>query len=78
MSLFKIRMNLGTGAYMQLWISYNGGEYEQMGERTGTGLGTFILPVKPKRCDHIRFKLEGSGDAAIYSISRIMEVGGDG
>ena len=77
-SLFKIRMNLGTGAYMQLWISYNGGEYEQMGERTGTGLGTFILPVKPKRCDHIRFKLEGSGDAAIYSISRIMEVGGDG
>ena len=77
-SLFKIRMNMGAGAYMQLWISYNNGEWEMMGERTGTGLGTFVLPVIPKRCDHIRFKLEGSGDAAIYSISRMMEVGGDG
>ncbi len=77
-SLFKIRMDMAAGAYMQLWISYNGGDWEMMGERTGTGLGTFILPVMPKRCDHIRFKLEGSGNAAIYSISRLMEVGGDG
>ena len=77
-SLFKMRMNLAAGAYMQLWISYNGGDWEMMGERTGTGLGTFILPVIPKRCDHLRFRLRGSGDMRVYSITRYVEVGSDG
>ena len=77
-SMFKIRMRMDEGASMQLYIQYNGGEWEYMGQRSGTGLGTFILPVIPKRCDHIRYRLEGTGDARIYSISRIMEVGGDG
>ena len=77
-SMFKIRMKMAEGATMQLYIQYNGGEWESMGTRTGTGLGTFVLPVIPKRCDHVRYKLVGTGDAAIYSISRMMEVGGDG
>ena len=77
-SMFKIRMNMAEGAFMQLYIQYNNGEWEYMGQRQGTGLGTFVLPVIPKRCDHIRYRLEGIGDVKIYSISRIMEVGGDG
>jgi len=77
-SMFKIRMKMAEGATMQLYIQYNGGEWESMGTRTGTGLGTFVLPVIPKRCDHVRYKLVGTGDAAIYSISRMMEAGGDG
>lgn len=77
-SMFKIRMYLGPDATMKLSIQYNGGEWEEMGTRSGNQLGTFILPVIPKRSDHIRYRLEGSGDVRIYSISRIMEVGGDG
>lgn len=77
-SMFKIRMELEQDATVQLYMKYNDGEYEYIGERTGTTLRTFVLPVKPKRCDHVRFKLTGSGGAKIYDISRIMEVGGDG
>ena len=77
-SMFKIRMSMEEGAEMTLYIRYNNGKWEKMGTRKGTGLGTFVLPVIPKRCDHVRFKLEGKGDATIYSISRILEVGGDG
>ncbi len=77
-SMFKIRMSLDEDAWMKLYIQYNGGEWVYMGERTGTGLGTFVLPVVPRRCDHIRYKLEGEGGMKLYSISRIMEVGGDG
>ena len=77
-SMFKIRMNMAEGATMNLYMQYNGGEWEHMGQRTGTGLGSFTLPVIPKRCDHVRYKLTGSGDVAIYTISRMMEVGGDG
>lgn len=77
-SMFKIRMSMEEGAEMTLYIRYNNGKWEKMGTRKGTGLGTFVLPVIPKRCDHVRFKVEGKGDATIYSISRILEVGGDG
>lgn len=77
-SLFKIRMELEENAWVRLYMQYDGGEWELKGERTGTSLKTFVLPVIPKRCDHVRFKLEGHGGATIYDISRIMEVGGDG
>ena len=79
LSLFKIRMYLDPAAHMKLWIKYNDNPlYESMGERRGNNMRTFILPVVPKRCDHLRFKITGHGEAKIYDLSRIMEVGGDG
>lgn len=77
-SMFKIRMELEANAWVKLYMQYNGGEWELAGERTGEQLQTFVWPVIPKRCDHVRFKLEGNGGATIYDISRITEVGGDG
>ena len=81
LSMFKIRMYLdpAPGTYMRLWIKYDDNAlYEFMGERTGHDMRTFVLPVIPKRCDHCRFKITGHGEARVYDISRIMEVGGDG
>ena len=79
LSMFKIRMYLEPGAKINLWIKYDEEAlYTNMGERTGNSLKTFILPVKPKRCDHLRFKITGKGNMRIYDLSRIMEVGGDG
>ena len=77
-SQFKIRIALGENAYMKLYMQYNGGEWELKGQKTGTDLQTFVLPVVPKRCDHVRFRIEGHGACEIYDISRIMEVGGNG
>ena len=77
--MFKIRMYLDPAARMKLWIKYNDSPlYEDMGERRGTEMRTFVLPVVPKRCDHLRFKISGHGDMKIYDVSRVMEVGGDG
>jgi len=77
-SLFKIRVELGKGANLKLYMQYDNNPYKYIGEKRGEKLRTFVLPVKPKRCDHVRFRLEGQGDVTIYDISRIMEVGGDG
>lgn len=77
-SMFKIRMGLEENSSMSLYMQYNGGDWILQAEKTGTGLKTFILPVKPKRCDHVRYKIVGQGPATIYDISRVMEVGGDG
>ena len=79
LSMFKIRMYLDPEAYMRLWIKYDDNAlYELMGERRGHDMRTFVLPVIPKRCDHCRFKITGHGEARIYDLSRVMEVGGDG
>lgn len=79
LSMFKIRMYLDPDSKMKLWIKYNDSPlYEDMGERRGNQMRTFVLPVVPKRCDHLRFKITGEGDMKIYDLSRIMEVGGDG
>ena len=79
LSMFKIRMYLDPSAHMNLWIKYDDNAlYENMGERRGNQLRTFVLPVVPKRCDHLRFKITGRGDMKVYDLSRIMEVGGDG
>jgi hypothetical protein len=80
LKLFKIRMFLDPEGWMQLWIKYDENRlYERIGERRrGHDMRTFILPVVPKRCDHLRFKITGHGDMKVYDLSRIMEVGGDG
>lgn len=78
-SMFKIRMYLDPDAWMKLWIKYNEDAlYTLMGERSGSEMRTFVLPVIPKRCDHMRFKITGHGDMKLYDLSRIAEVGGDG
>ena len=78
-SRFDIRMYLGNGASAKLWIQYNDdGIWRDKGEITGTRMKSFVLPVVPIRCDHLRFKMTGTGDFRIYSICRILEVGSDG
>ena len=79
LSMFKIRMYLAPESVMRLWIKYDDNPlYELLGERHGSELRTFVLPVIPKRCDHLRFKITGKGEMKVYDISRVMEVGGDG
>jgi len=79
LSMFKIRMYLDPTAWMKLWIKYDENPlYELMETRTGSEMRTFVLPVIPKRCDHLRIKITGHGDMRIFDVSRIMEVGGDG
>ena len=44
----------------------------------GTRSDSFSVPVRPRRCDHLQLRLEGTGAARLYSITKIMEGGGDG
>ena len=79
MSRFDIRMYLEDKAKASLEIMYDGsGEWESKGEITGSVKKNMVLPVIPKRCDHLRFRMRGKGSMRIYSICRIMEVGADG
>ena len=77
-SRFNIRMFLRETTKARLYIQYNDGAWEDMGEIRGNRMRSFVLPVIPRRCDHLRFRIEGKGEIRIYSISRVMEVGADG
>ena len=73
-----IRMSLDAGATMQVYIQYDSsGVWEKLWDMTGKNLRTFSFPVRPNRCDHFRLKLEGTGGAKIYSITKTLEQGSD-
>jgi hypothetical protein len=79
MSRFDIRMYLEEGGWAQLEIMYDSdGEWVRQGEIRGKRMKTFVLPVIPRRCDHLRFRIKGKGTFRIYSIGRYVEVGSDG
>lgn len=77
-SRMNFRMKLEVGTYVQLFIEYDSsGNWEHVWNVTGKGTKMFSIPVRPKRCDHFRFKLVGKGDAKIFSYSKTYEEGSD-
>jgi len=79
LSRFNIRMSLGAGSTARLYIQYDSdGEWRPQGaEMRAANVRTFTLPVIPRRCDHMQWKLCGRGEAKLYSIAKIYEAGSD-
>lgn len=79
LSRFNLRMLLPVGNFVHLWIQYDGdGTWHDEGEIRGHQMKSFMVPVIPRRCDHLQFRITGYGPCTIYSIGRVLEVGSDG
>lgn len=77
-SRFQVRMQMTQGARATLYIQYNSdGIWHRKADMTGKGIKTFLIPVVPIRCDHMKLKFTGTGDVKIYSISKLLEEGSD-
>ena len=77
-SRLDVRMSLELGARVYFFVQYNStGEWEQLYTMTGTTLQSFPVPIKPRRCDHLRLKIVGVGEAKIFSICKTIEQGSD-
>ena len=73
---FRVKLNKGTS--FKLLMQYDSdGVWHDRGTVNGDRLNTFTLPVIPRRCDHLRFKLVGTGEFQLFSITRIYEAGSD-
>lgn len=78
LSRFDFRMELGVGAQMRVEVQFDSsGQWEPRGTVQGQGLRTFVLPVRGRRCDHMRIRLVGVGACRIVSMLRTMEKGSD-
>ena len=77
-SRLDVRMSLELGTRVYFFAQYNStGAWEPLGTMTGTTLQSFGVPMKPRRCDHLRLKIVGVGEAKIYSICKTIAGGSE-
>lgn len=74
----SVRMVLEPGSDVTISAQYDScGSWESLGFFTGTDLRSFTVPVRPRRCDHLRLRLEGKGKAMVFAITKSMSEGSD-
>ena len=77
-SRLDVRLSLGLGTKVTFYAEYDsGGVWEHLFTMEGTTLRTFAIPIRPKRCDHMRLKVVGVGEAKIFSVCKTIEQGSD-
>ena len=77
-SRLDVRMSLKVGTRVYFYVEYDStGKWEHLFTMTGMTLQSFTVPVRPKRCDHLRLRIEGDGEAKIYSICKTLEQGSE-
>ena len=77
-SRITIRLAIDLGAMVSFSIEYDSsGLWVPISTVKGNSLRTFALPIRPRRCDHFRIRIEGHGNAKVFSISKILEQGSD-
>ena len=77
-SRIDVRLLLNVGSRVSIFAEYDsGGDWEHLLTMDGVALRSFAVPIRPKRCDHLRLKITGAGDAKIYSICKTVEQGSD-
>ena len=78
LSRFNLRLYMEEGAQLDVYLMYDSnGEWVRQGRVKMKGTRTVTLPVRPRRCDHMRMKLVGKGEVRLYSIAKILTMGSD-
>ena len=77
-SQINIRISLEVGTNVDFYLQYDSsGGWEHKFNMAGKGTRTFSVPVIPKRCDHFKYKIVGTGGCKLYSITKTTEQGSD-
>ncbi len=77
-SRFNFRLSMEEGAQLDVYLMYDSsGEWVRQGRIKMKGTRTVTLPIRPRRCDHLRIRLVGKGEVRLYSIAKILTVGSD-
>ena len=77
-SRLTVRMSMDIGSEVQFYAQYDlSDEWEKLCGLKSTNLRSFSIPVRPRRCDHLKLRIEGKGGAKIYSITKTIEEGSE-
>ena len=75
----QLRLELDPGAVCQVWVQYDSdGQWHKIWNALEeTVKRSYYLPVVPRRADHYRLKLTGTGGCRIYSMAREFYIGSE-
>ena len=78
-SRLNIRMSMEIGAEVRIYGQYDfSDEWESLWcLRNTDNIRSFSLPIRPKRCDNMKLRIEGEGMVKIYSITKTIEQGSE-
>ena len=77
-SRITVRMSMEMGAKAEIYAQYDmSDEWIHVCNIFATSLRSFSIPIKPRRCDHMKLKIVGEGMTKIYSITKTIEQGSD-
>lgn len=72
----SLRAWMAQDAYMELFVEYDSsGVWEYAGRMKLINAGTAEFPLRLRRCDHVRVKLEGRGEMKLLSVTRELTEG---
>lgn len=75
----QIRIELEDNATAQFWIQFDSdGVWQPVNGQLGGGpKRSYYLPIVPRRCDHCRIKITGTGGFQVYSLVREFYTGSE-
>lgn len=77
-SRLTVRMSMDMCSEVRFYAQYDfSEEWELLFSLRSDNLRSFSLPIRPKRCDHMKLRIEGVGNAKIYSITKTIEQGSE-
>ena len=77
-SKIQLRAELDAGATLKIEIQFDSdGTWNLVSQMETTVKRSFYLPIIPRRSDHYRLKLTGSGDWKLYSMVRENYIGSE-
>jgi hypothetical protein len=77
-SRLTVRMSMEPGAVVRFYGKYDFSDHwEEIATVRSGDLRSFSIPIRPKRCDTMRLRMEGEGMVKIYSITKTIEGGSD-
>lgn len=66
----QLRLELDAGAEVKVYMSFDSGPFEVVSSITADGKKSFYLPLIPRRSDHFRVRIEGTGMWKLHSLTR--------
>lgn len=77
-SRINLRMEADFGTEINFFAQYDSvGSWVHIGTFAGRSVDSVSVPLRIRRCDHLRLRFVGKGDAKIYSMTLNMEKGSD-
>lgn len=74
----NLRLSLEFGAHVSVYVNYDSSNvWDFAFNLSGKGTQSFTVPIRPKRCDHFRYRLVGHGGAKLIALTKEYEEGSD-